>query len=121
LTGVQLGRPAIGECIGGGRHFWGLDRSSLGRDWPPKVGDCRPTIFLSRADLKDLERLEQEFGELIVRFLKIIFSLVGLSAQVIFGLNTTALGTTYTVIQPRRLCLAAIPMQPRHCSLRSRM
>jgi DNA-binding CsgD family transcriptional regulator len=64
---------AIGECIGGGPHFWGVDKGTVGW-WSRGVeAHCRGTVFLSRADLKDLERYEQEFGELIVRFLKIIF------------------------------------------------
>src|SRR5690242_1379481 len=60
---------AIGEFIGGGPHFWGVDGSTLGH----VEAHCRPTVFLSRADLEHLESHEQEFGELIVRFLKIIF------------------------------------------------
>jgi hypothetical protein len=34
---------------------------------------CQPTFFLSRADVKALDEYEQEFGDLIIRFLKVIF------------------------------------------------
>jgi DNA-binding CsgD family transcriptional regulator len=34
---------------------------------------CHPTIFLSRNDLAALEQYAQDFGELIVHFLKIVF------------------------------------------------
>jgi DNA-binding CsgD family transcriptional regulator len=34
---------------------------------------CHGTFFLSRTDLEALDRYAQEFGELIVRFLKIVF------------------------------------------------
>ena len=60
---------AIGERIGGGPLLWGVDGRTLGH----VESHCRPTVFLSRADIEHLERHEQEFGELIVRFLKIIF------------------------------------------------
>jgi DNA-binding CsgD family transcriptional regulator/PAS domain-containing protein len=70
---------AIGEIIGGRRHFWGLDlnmqRPLVGpppRTHDPEIG-CHGTFFLSRADLEALDRYAQEFGELIVRFLKIVF------------------------------------------------
>ena len=63
---------SIGECIGGGRHFWGVDENTLGAPTHIEV-HCRATFFLSRADLEELDRYEQEFGDLIVRFLKIIF------------------------------------------------
>jgi len=59
---------AIGACIGGAPHFWGVDKGTLGTGW-----SCRGTVFLSSADLEEIERYEHEFGELIVRFLKIIF------------------------------------------------
>jgi DNA-binding CsgD family transcriptional regulator/PAS domain-containing protein len=59
---------AVGACIGGAPHFWGVERGSLDSGW-----SCRGTVLLSRADLEELERYEDEFGELIVRFLRIVF------------------------------------------------
>jgi DNA-binding CsgD family transcriptional regulator len=70
---------AIGELIGGRRNFWGLD---LGTQFafmrPAHATDrheagCHGTFFLSRADLQALDRYAEEFGELIIRFLKIVF------------------------------------------------
>jgi DNA-binding CsgD family transcriptional regulator len=59
---------AVGTCIGGAPHFWGVNKGTLDSGW-----SCRGTVFLSRADLEELDRYEHEFGELIVRFLRIIF------------------------------------------------
>ena len=70
---------AIGELIGGRRHFWGLDQGTptvpldpTQKANPYEVG-CYGTFFLSRMDLRALDQYAQEFGELIVRFLKIVF------------------------------------------------
>src|SRR5262245_45502598 len=70
---------AIGEFIGGRRHFWGLDQGTQDPDGNLirnahtfEIG-CSGTFFLSRTDLQDLDQYAQEFGELIVRFLKIVF------------------------------------------------
>src|SRR5262249_50513877 len=70
---------AIGELIGGRRHFWGLDQGTptvpldaMQKANPYEVG-CYGTFFLSRMDLKALDQYAEEFGELIVRFLKIVF------------------------------------------------
>jgi DNA-binding CsgD family transcriptional regulator len=70
---------AIGDLIGGRRHFWGLDQNTRppGGDPAPtghsfEIG-CYGTFFLSRTDLLALDEYAQEFGELIVRFLKIVF------------------------------------------------
>jgi DNA-binding CsgD family transcriptional regulator/PAS domain-containing protein len=70
---------AIGELIGGRRHFWGLDQSAVASNTEPtrkmnpyEVG-CYGTFFLSRMDLQALDQYAQEFGELIVRFLRIVF------------------------------------------------
>jgi len=69
----------VGELIGGRPNFWGLDQSSH----PPGKGPvrkadafengCYGTFFLSRADLQALDEYAEEFGELIIRFLKIVF------------------------------------------------
>jgi DNA-binding CsgD family transcriptional regulator len=69
---------AIGEFLGGRRHFWGLDPGiepldvDLGRKTNPFEIGCYGTFFLSRMDLEALDQYAQEFGELIVRFLKIV-------------------------------------------------
>jgi len=70
---------AIGEFLGGRRHFWGLDPGTetrevnlKGKTNPFEVG-CYGTFFLSRTDLEALDQYAEEFGELIVRFLKIVF------------------------------------------------
>jgi DNA-binding CsgD family transcriptional regulator len=70
---------AIGELIGGRRHFWGLDSGTpiphhdpTRKASPYELG-CYGTFFLSQADLQALDQYAQEFGELIIRFLKIVF------------------------------------------------
>jgi DNA-binding CsgD family transcriptional regulator/PAS domain-containing protein len=68
---------AIGELIGGRRHFWGLDQGTRGEPNPPTNAHIFETgcygTFLSRADLQALDQYAEEFGELIVCFLKIVF------------------------------------------------
>jgi PAS domain-containing protein len=70
---------AIGELIGGRRNFWGLDddtvTSFLGPtpNANPYQAGCHGTFFLSRMDLRALDQYAEEFGELIIRFLKIVF------------------------------------------------
>jgi len=70
---------AIGEVLGGRRHFWGIDHSaqdagigSTRNTHSLEIG-CHGTFFLSRSDLRALDQHAQEFGELIIRFLKIVF------------------------------------------------
>src|SRR5262249_24469057 len=70
---------AIGEFLGGRRQFLGLDPGTekrggnlKGKTNPFEVG-CYGTFFLSRTDLEALDQYAEEFGELIVRFLKIVF------------------------------------------------
>jgi DNA-binding CsgD family transcriptional regulator len=70
---------AIGELIGGRRHFWGPDQDTGGRHLSPtrhphdlEIG-CYGTFLLSRMDLEVLDQYAQEFGELIIRFIKIVF------------------------------------------------
>jgi DNA-binding CsgD family transcriptional regulator/PAS domain-containing protein len=68
---------AIGELLGGRRHFWDMDRrdqrTTFARDTAAADAGCQPTFFLSRTDVKSLDEYEHEFGELIIRFLKIVF------------------------------------------------
>jgi DNA-binding CsgD family transcriptional regulator len=72
----------LGDLIGGRRDFWGLNPaardlvfSEAGRD-----AGCHGSMFLSRSDLRELDQYAEEYGELIVRFLKIVF-LSTLSSQ----------------------------------------
>jgi DNA-binding CsgD family transcriptional regulator len=88
---------AIGEIIGGRRDFWGADRSTQDdQKVSPHAleAGCHGTLFLSRADLRALDEYAQEFGELITRFLKIIFlsmlwSQKDFGAREVIGLRMT--------------------------------
>jgi DNA-binding CsgD family transcriptional regulator/PAS domain-containing protein len=64
---------AIGEFIGGRRDFWTIHPGDEGPGINPARNSCYPTLFLSRTDLLALDRYAEEFGELITRFLKIVF------------------------------------------------
>ncbi len=70
---------AIGELIGSRRNFWGSDESAgasfLGPacNADPREAGCGSTFFLSKMDLKALDQYVEQFGELIIRFLKIVF------------------------------------------------
>jgi DNA-binding CsgD family transcriptional regulator len=64
----------IGRLISGGRGFWGADQSIQHTFSGSHLeAGCHGSLFLSRADLQTLDQYLQEFGELIIRFLKIIF------------------------------------------------
>ncbi len=87
---------AIGNFLGGRPHFWSAEESTERAGWRPKFleAGCQPTVFLSRMDLKALDEYEQEFGELIIRFLKnvflsILWSPEGVSAREAIGLIMT--------------------------------
>src|SRR3712207_2544988 len=56
---------ALGELIGGRRDFWGIPYAN--------GAGCHGTLLLSRQDLKALDLYTDDFGELIVRFLKVLF------------------------------------------------
>jgi DNA-binding CsgD family transcriptional regulator len=68
---------AMGELIDGGHGFWGSGDNTWHLEGPTQIvvfdAGCYPTFFLSRADLRALDQYAEEFGELIIRFLKIIF------------------------------------------------
>jgi PAS domain-containing protein len=80
---------AIGQLAGAEPHLWaGNEKGNLpngpatrfGREWQ---SGCHSTLLLSRADLKHLDEYEREFGELIFRFLKIVFlSILGSPSNV---------------------------------------
>ena len=68
---------SVGECIGGRRGFWGMGESDLHRGAKPDLNRHllragAHSYFLSRTDLRALDQYVDEFGEVIVRFLKII-------------------------------------------------
>ena len=90
---------AIGDFIGGRRDFWIAEEPLLG---PPLIvnpraveamaAGCSSTFVLSRADLRLLDEYTQKFGDLIARFLKILFlsmlwSQKDVSAREILGLK----------------------------------
>jgi hypothetical protein len=66
---------AIGDILGGRPHFRRLDTGGFNSTQSTSIleAGCQPTFFLSRADQKALDEYEREFGDLIIRFLKIIF------------------------------------------------
>jgi DNA-binding CsgD family transcriptional regulator/PAS domain-containing protein len=70
---------AIGALIGGRRHFWGPDETlqpssidQMRTANPLEIG-CYGSFVLSRADVQTLDQYAQDFGELIIRFLKLVF------------------------------------------------
>ncbi len=65
----------LGEFIGGRRDFWEIDPASRRLVLSQHGFDagCHGTLFLSRTDLCALDQYAEEFGDLIIRFLKIVF------------------------------------------------
>ena len=68
---------AVGDYIGGRREFWATDQPLVDHlhnvNPDPLSAGCHGTFFLSRADLQVLDEYTHEFGNLIIRFLKIVF------------------------------------------------
>jgi DNA-binding CsgD family transcriptional regulator len=66
---------ALGTLIGGRRDFWDAGQSARPPNANPNAleAGCHGTFFLSRADLLVLDEYAQQFGELIIRFLKLVF------------------------------------------------
>ena len=66
----------IGQLIGGKPHLWAGDDNGNLPDGPTTQGvspsACHSTLLFSRSDLRQLAEYEREFGELILRFFKII-------------------------------------------------
>ncbi len=98
---------AIGDILGGRPHFWRSDRSmeQIGPTQPLSVleAGCQPTFFLSRADLAVLDEHEREFGELIVRFLKIVFLSTLWSANDVHGRESIGLTMTQRYVHALNL------------------
>ncbi|MBX9773698.1 MAG: hypothetical protein K2Y71_04720 [Xanthobacteraceae bacterium] len=87
---------AIGTVIGGRPDFWDSAHTapSTKANAASHEAGCHGTLFLSRADLRTLDEYAQEFGELIVRFLKIVFlstltSQSNLKARELIGFRMT--------------------------------
>ena len=87
---------AIGSLVGGRPDFWYSDGNAQNLRANPSVSEagCHGTLFLSRADLRDLDDYAHEYGELITRFLKIIFlstltSQINIGAREVIGLRMT--------------------------------
>lgn len=121
---------AIGNFLGGRPNFWSADESAKRVGPLPKMSraaleaGCQPTVFLSRMDLKALDEYEQEFGELIVRFLKNVFLSIlwspdDVRAREAIGLIMTQryvqafdpsgeTSTSSPAISPRRRLIAAL-------------
>jgi DNA-binding CsgD family transcriptional regulator/PAS domain-containing protein len=74
----------LGDFIGGRRDFWLSNPSTRTGGLVPSraslLTGCYGSVFLSRSDLRELDQYAGEYGELIVRFLKIVF-LSTLSSQ----------------------------------------
>ena len=78
---------AIDQLLGGKPRLW-VDNEN--RNQPDGLATriarqpaCHGTLFLSRSDLKQLDEYEREFGELIFKFLKIVFlSILGSPSNV---------------------------------------
>ncbi len=64
----------LGNVIGGRRDFW--DNPPAGDLMLSRAGlaaGCHGSLLLSRSNLRELDQYGEEYGELIVRFLKIVF------------------------------------------------
>jgi DNA-binding CsgD family transcriptional regulator len=94
---------AIGDFLGGRPHFWRLARGTeqIGPAQTISVleAGCQPTFFLSRGDLAALDEYEREFGELIVRFLKIVFLSMLWSPDDVYGRESIGLIMTQRYLQ----------------------
>jgi DNA-binding CsgD family transcriptional regulator len=66
---------AIGALIGGRPDFWNAAHGNHDATFNGTVFEarCHGTLFLSRSDLQAVDAYAAEFGELIIRFLKIVF------------------------------------------------
>src|SRR6516225_4296447 len=88
----------LGDLIGGRRDFWDLNPLTRRGDLvlsPASLDAGRHgSVLLSRSDLRELDQYAEEYGELIARFLKIIFlstlsSLKEIAAREAIGLRMT--------------------------------
>jgi DNA-binding CsgD family transcriptional regulator/PAS domain-containing protein len=110
----------IGALIGGRRDFWELNGAlGLFDNHPHGIAaGCYGTLTLSRADLRAIDEQVHEFGETIVRFLKIIFlstlwSHDDVEPREVFGRRMTkrylaAAGTPGSAESIRRRLIAAL-------------
>jgi DNA-binding CsgD family transcriptional regulator len=63
----------IGELIGGRRDFWRMAPDPRVSSSSALAAECRPVMFLSRADIATIEEYARDFGELISQFLRLVF------------------------------------------------
>lgn len=91
----------LGEFIGGRRDFWGLSPTAhhLVHNHAGFDAGCHGTMFLSRSDLQELDRYAEEFGELTVRFLKIVFLSTLWSQKEVAAREAIGLRMTYRYLQ----------------------
>jgi DNA-binding CsgD family transcriptional regulator/PAS domain-containing protein len=78
----------LGDLIGGRRDFWGLYPATshhLLLSQAAFNAGCHGSLTLSRSDLREIDQYAEDFGELIVRFLKIVFLSTLLSQKDIAG------------------------------------
>jgi DNA-binding CsgD family transcriptional regulator/PAS domain-containing protein len=78
---------AIDQLLGGKPRLWiDNENRNLADGLATRIARqpaCHGTLFLSRSDLKQLDEYEREFGELIFKFLKIVFlSILGAPSNV---------------------------------------
>jgi DNA-binding CsgD family transcriptional regulator len=93
---------ALGTLIGGRRDFWDADQSTRLSPGPAPTGleaGCYGTFFLSREDLRVLDEYAQEFGEVILRFLKVVFLSTLWSQKDIGARETVGLRMTRRYLQ----------------------
>jgi DNA-binding CsgD family transcriptional regulator len=96
----------LGDVIGGRRDFWDLNpptrRGDLVLSRASLDAGCHGSVLLSRSDLRELDRCAEEYGELIVRFLKIVFLSTLWSQKEIVARETIGLRLTRRYLQAFR-------------------
>jgi DNA-binding CsgD family transcriptional regulator len=117
---------AIGDCIGGRRDFWATDQPLVGhsenvgqRGLDPIWAGCHGTSFLSRADLRVLDEYTQEFGDLISRFLKIVFMSMLWSQKDLGARESIGLRMTRRYLQAFDVSSAAASAMPSKLAMRN--
>jgi hypothetical protein len=93
----------LGNIIGGRRDFWDSNPSTLVLNRASLAG-CYGSVLLSRSDLRELDQCVEEYGELIVRFLKIVFLSTLSSQKDIAAREAIGLLMTRRYLQTFRAC-----------------
>jgi DNA-binding CsgD family transcriptional regulator len=117
---------AIGDCIGGRSDFWTTELPLEGhaetvgqRGLNPIWAGCHGTSFLSRADLRELDEYTQEFGDLISRFLKIVFMSMLWSQKDLGARESIGLRMTRRYLQAFDVSNAAARAMPSKLAMRN--